>query len=276
MKFTTSTLASALLATGALAAPRSGLVERLQSRNVLGRLSLPPHKFDNSGEENKVLLKEGSGSADVQYSKNWAGIVRENPPASGTYTAVSATFTVPDPTATDNSGDMQAVSAWVGIDGDTYTQAILQTGVDSYIQNGEKSYDAWYEWFPNTAENFDLGLSAGDEIVARVEASSPSEGVAIIENKSSGQTATKTLSAPSGDATLGGQNAEWIVEDFNSGNSMVPLVNFGEVKFTGAQAQTQDGAYGVNDAEVLDIQQNNKVLAHVKVESDTEFSVTYQ
>lgn len=275
MKFTTA-IFSAILASGVVAAPRSGLAERLQARGALSRGSLPAHKFDHSDNENSVLLKEGSSSADVQYSKNWAGVVRENPPASGTYTAVSATFTVPDPTATDNSGDMQAVSAWVGIDGDTYTQAILQTGVDSYIQNGEKSYDAWYEWYPNVAENFDLGVSAGDVIVARVESSSPSKGVAIIENKSSGKTATKTLSAPSSSATLGGQNAEWIVEDFNSGNTMVPLVNFGKVNFTGAQAKTQDGDYGVNNAETLDIQQNNKVLAHVNIESDTQFSVSYQ
>ncbi|KAJ5114156.1 Concanavalin A-like lectin/glucanases superfamily [Penicillium angulare] len=269
MKFTTATLATTMLATGAFAAPRPGLVDRLQARGVLGRQSVP-------AEKNGVLLKDGGDSTDVQYSKNWAGVVRENPPASGTYTAVSATFTVPNPTATDNSGNMQAASAWVGIDGDTYAKAILQTGIDSYIQNGVKSYDAWYEWYPNSAENFDLDLSEGDVIVAKVESSSPSKGVAIIENQSSGKTVTKTLSAPSTSATLGGQNAEWIVEDFNSGSSMVPLVNFGEVTFTGAQAAAAGGEYGVNDGEVLNIQQNGKVLAKVDVQSDTEFTVTYQ
>ncbi|KAJ5580326.1 uncharacterized protein N7459_006311 [Penicillium hispanicum] len=276
MKFTTTALATAMLASGALAAPRAGLAERLQARGALSRQSLPADKLESLDEENSVLLKDGSDSADVQYSKNWAGIVREQPPASGTYTAVSATFNVPDPTATDNSGEVQAASAWVGIDGDTYTNAILQTGVDAYIQNGQKSYDAWYEWYPQTAQNFDLDLSAGDVIVAKVESSSPSKGVAIIENKSSGKSVTKTLSAPSTSATLGGQNAEWIVEDFNSGSTMVPLVNFGTVTFSGAQAQAGDGSYGVNNAETLDIQQNGKVLAEVNVESDTEFSVTYQ
>lgn len=276
MKFTTATLTAAMLTTGALAAPRPGLSERLEARGVLSRQSLPPSKFDNSGEENGILLKEGTGNANVQYSNNWAGVVREQPPPSGTYTAVSATFTVPDPTATDNSGDLQAASVWVGIDGDTYTKAILQTGIDSYIQNGQKSFDAWYEWYPESAENFDLSLSAGDVIVAKVESSSPSKGVAIIENKSSGQTVTKSLSAPSTSATLAGQNAEWIVEDFNSGNSQVPFANFGKVLFTGAQADADGGQYGVNDGAVLDIQQNGNLLADVKVLSDTEFSVTYQ
>jgi hypothetical protein len=269
MKFITPLLTTAILAGTSLAAPRSGLAERLQARGVLSRQS-------NPSDRNGVLLKEGSNGADVEYSKNWAGVVREQPPASATYTAVSATFTVPEPTATDNSGNLQAVSAWVGIDGDTYTEAILQTGIDAYIQNGQRTYDAWYEWYPRNAENFDIGLTAGDVIVAKVESSSPSQGVAIIENKSSGQSVTKTLNAPSTTATLGGQNAEWIVEDFNSGNTMVPFAKFGKIDFTGAQAKADGANYGVNNAAILDIQQNGEVKAHVEVLSDTEFSVTSQ
>lgn len=275
MKLTVTTITTAMLATGVLAAPRPGLAGRLEQRGVLSHLSLPLSKIDNSGEENGILMKEGSGNANVEYSNNWAGVVRESPPASHTYTAVSATFTVPDPTATDNSGDLQAASVWVGIDGDTYTKAILQTGIDSYIQNGEKSFDAWYEWYPDSAENFDLDLTAGDVIVAKIESPSSSEGIAIIENKSSGRSVTKTLSAPSTSATLAGQNADWIVEDFSTGNSQVPLANFGQVTFSGAQAATEDGEYGVNQGAVLDIQQNGKLLADVEIESDTQFTVTY-
>lgn len=275
MKFTAA-VAAAILATGALAAPRLGLAERLKARGVLNRRSIPTHKFDNSGEENGVLLKDGENHANVQYSKNWAGVVREQPPPSATYTAVSATFTVPEPTATDNSGNTQAASAWVGIDGDTYNTAILQTGIDAYISNGQKSYDAWYEWYPNAAENFNIDLTAGDVIVATVKSSSPSKGVAIIENKSNGQIVTKSLSAPSASATLGGQNAEWIVEDFNYGSSMVPFANFDQVTFTGAQARASTGSYGLNDATILEIQQNGQLLANVQIESDTQFTVTYQ
>ncbi|KGO69763.1 Concanavalin A-like lectin/glucanases superfamily [Penicillium italicum] len=270
MKFATTTiLTAAILAGSSLAAPRSSLVDRLQTRGALSRQSLP-------AEKKGVLLKEGTEGANLQYSKNWAGVVREKPPASATYTAVSATFTVPEPTATDSSGDMQAVSAWVGIDGDTYTKAILQTGIDAYIQDGKQTFDAWYEWYPLSAENFDLELSAGDVIVAKVETYSPSKGVAIVENETSGQSATKTLSAPSSSATLAGQNAEWIVEDFNTGNTMVPLVNFGKVEFTGARAEAGGAKYGIKNAAVLDIQQNGDVKAHVEIRSDTEFSVTYQ
>ncbi|CAG7919414.1 unnamed protein product [Penicillium olsonii] len=270
MKVSTTILATAMLAGSAFAAPRSGLLDRLYARGALTRRSIP-------AEKDSTLLREESQRANVAYSKNWAGVVREDPPPSATYTAVSATFTVPTPTATDNSNEMQAVSAWVGIDGDTYTEAILQTGIDAYVQNGEQSFDAWYEWYPNNAENFDIGLTAGDVIVAIVESSSPSEGVAIIENKSSGKSVTKTLKAPSSTATLAGQNAEWIVEDFNSGSTMVPLANFDRVDFTGAEARADNGqTFGVKNSAILDIQQDGDVKAHVEVTGDHEFSVTYQ
>ncbi|KAJ5951606.1 Concanavalin A-like lectin/glucanases superfamily [Penicillium vulpinum] len=269
MKFTKAILTTTILAGSSLAAPGSGLVERLQGRGALSRQSSP-------AEKKGILLKQGAEGGKVQYSKNWAGVVRENPPARATYTAVSATFTVPEPTATNESGEMQAVSAWVGIDGDTYTDAILQTGIDAYIQNGQQTFDAWYEWYPLSAENFDLQLSAGDVVVAKVETFSTSKGAAIIENKSTGQRVTKTLSAPSTSATIAGQNAEWIVEDFNTGNNMVPLANFGKVDFTGAQAEAGGVRYGTHDAAVLHIQQNGNVKAHVRVPSETEFSVTYQ
>ncbi|KAJ5481167.1 Aspergillopepsin-2 [Penicillium diatomitis] len=271
-------LTTATLVAGALAAPRSGLARRLEARGILGRRSVPPSKMETLVGENGVLVKSDDGSAEVQYSKNWAGVVREQPPAaSATYTQVSATFTVPLPTATDYSGDIQAASAWVGIDGDTYTNAILQTGVDAYVNsNGERAYDAWYEWYPNAAENFAIDLTAGDVIVATVKSTSPSKGVAIIENKSTGQSVTKSMSAPSSSTTLGGQNAEWIVEDFNSGSTMVPFANFGQIDFTGARAKTSQGDLGVQNATVLEIEQNGAVLAKVDVKSDSEFTVTYK
>lgn len=44
-----------------------------------------------------------------------------------------------------------AASAWVGIDGDTAQNSILQTGVDFYVEGSSVSYDAWYEWYPDYA-----------------------------------------------------------------------------------------------------------------------------
>lgn len=57
-----------------------------------------------------------------------------------TYKSVTASFTVPTPKA-PGSGSSYSASAWVGIDGDTYGNSILQTGLDFTITNGKVSYD---------------------------------------------------------------------------------------------------------------------------------------
>lgn len=60
-----------------------------------------------------------------------------------TYTSVTGTFTVPSPSAPDGGDDGQySAAAWVGIDGNTCTSAILQTGVDfTTSDDGQTTYD---------------------------------------------------------------------------------------------------------------------------------------
>lgn len=83
------------------------------------------------------------------------------------------------------------------------------------------------------------------------------------------QTVSKALTSS---ARLCQQNAEWIVEDFEEGNSLVPFANFGTVVFTGASAGTSSGTtVGPTGSVLIDIQQNNQVLTSV---SSTSSSVT--
>jgi hypothetical protein len=245
----------------------SNLTSRIQARS-LNRQS-HPNLPTPGGHEGTQSGSRTANTAAIAYSNNWAGAVREKPPAGGPYTAVSATFTVPAPTAVPGNTGMQAASAWVGIDGDTYVGAILQTGVDFYIENGQIHNDAWFEWFPDYAYDFDLGVNTGDVIVAMVQSFSPSEGIAVIENQSTGQKATQTMRAPKAEATLVGQNADWIVEDFQSGDSMIALADFGRVTFTGCEAQAQNGELlGLNGATIIELKQKNKVLTEVTVQGD--------
>lgn len=88
-------------------------------------------------------------TTQTEYSTNWAGAIQ----TSTKFNYVTGTIVVPTP-ADGASGGIKAAlegycaSAWVGIDGDTCDTAILQTGVDFCIQDGDVSYDAWYEWYP--------------------------------------------------------------------------------------------------------------------------------
>lgn len=140
MKF--STVASALVCAGsALAAPGTAKRAERHARRQLERSS---NLMQPVGEADQLIA--GTNDSHVSYSTNWAGAV-----LIGTgYTEVTATFTVPTPkTPTGKSAAKDwSASAWVGIDGDTCSTAILQTGVDFSIQNGAVSFDAWYEWYP--------------------------------------------------------------------------------------------------------------------------------
>ena len=127
----------------------------------------------------------------------------------------------------------------------------------------------WYEWFPDYAYDYSgISVSAGDEIKACVTASSTTSGVAKIENLTNGQTVTKDLSSS---YALCGQDAEWIVEDFEEGSSLVPFADFGTVTFSGTSAS----GYTASGANVLDIEQNGEVLTSVTI-SGSDVTVQYQ
>jgi hypothetical protein len=187
---------------------------------------------------------------------------------------------VPTPaTSPEGSPGIQyAASAWVGIDGSSCKNVILQTGVNFLVQGGRVSYggmllpssagytmspSAWSEWFPATQRFFhDITFATGDEVKLTVNATSTTSGRAVIENLATGQTVTRKLTSSS---ALFLQDAECIVGDFKRDGSLVPFSNFGSVAFTNAEATTSEGATeGPSDASfILDIQQNNKVLTSV-------------
>lgn len=256
MKFTSATVA--LFATGVLAASSNhGLATRVAGRN---RLSHPKQ----------------TNNTNVDYSSNWSGAVLTSPPSGTTFTSVSAQFTVPNPQSVN--GQAGSSSAWVGIDGDTYSAAILQTGIDFSVDaSGSVSFDAWYEWFPDYAYDFSgIDINVGDTIAVSVVASSSTSGTVTIQNLSTGQTVTQDLTAPDSSSALGGQNAEWIVEDYESGGGLVTLDNFGTVTFSSATAGLSNGEYvGVDGADLIDLEQNGQVLTSVSTPSSSEVVVSY-
>jgi hypothetical protein len=243
-------LSSFLLASVALAAPSSRLEARLTRRR------------ENRRSQPISRLESPAGTvSDVEYSSNWAGAVWGE--GDGTFTTVTATFTVPTP-----SGASGAASAWVGIDGDTCGNAILQTGVDFTVTGGKASYDAWYEWYPDYAYDFSgISISAGDVIKTTVTASSTTSGTAVIENLTTGQIVTQELTSS---YALCEQNAEWIVEDFEENGSLVPFVDFGTVTFSSATASGPSGTtYTTSGATIIDIEQNGQVLTSVTTSGST-------
>ncbi|KZT64968.1 hypothetical protein DAEQUDRAFT_677555 [Daedalea quercina L-15889] len=254
-----------VLATAAAAAPRGRrLSERLARRAEGSHLSRPVQLIEHP---------ELTNVSNVEYSSNWAGAVISE--SSGTWKSVTGTFTVPTPKAGSGSGSgsSYSASAWVGIDGDTCDTAILQTGVDFTISGSSVSYDGWYEWYPDYAYDFSgISFSAGDSVRLTVTASSTKAGTAEIENLTTGETVTKSITSSS---ALCEEDAEWIVEDYEEGDSLVPFANFGTVTFTSASATSGSGSTGPSGATLIDIEQNNKVLTSVST-SSSSVTVTYE
>ncbi|KAG8882331.1 hypothetical protein FRB97_007466 [Tulasnella sp. 331] len=266
MVYAAALLGNLLFASAALAAPSSRLAARLERRRE-GRQSQPINRLVPG-------ISQAGEVSNEQYSSNWAGAVYDGTPA-GTFKSVTGTFVVPTPKAASGQTSGSA-SAWVGIDGDTCGNAILQTGVDFTITNGKVSYDAhdrlttpaWYEWYPDYAYDFSgITISAGDSITTTVTATSTKAGTAVIKNNTTGKTVTKSLTSS---YALCEQNAEWIVEDYEEGSSLVTMANFGTVTFTGASAGlVSGGSEGPSGASLIDIEQNSKVLTSSSISSSS-------
>lgn len=244
MKFS-AVAAASLLAGSAMAAPGTAVRQaRAAKRAAAGVRHGNPVQYvqgPSASETNKT---------DVSYSSNWAGAVLVD---TG-FTAVTGTFTAPSP-STAGSG-----SAWVGIDGDTCSTAILQTGIDWTKSGSSITYDAWYEWYPDYAYDFTgISISAGDSIKVTVEASSKTTGTATVENLTKGKTVTHSFTGGV-DGDLCEYNAEWIVEDFEQGGSLVAFADFGTVTFSSASATKSGSAVGVSGATIIDLRQSSSVL----------------
>ncbi|KAI8938461.1 hypothetical protein NX059_004354 [Plenodomus lindquistii] len=276
MKFT-SAFVAAFMASSVYARP-STLAERVQSRAAGTRRNhqtLPLIKVGSGIKEN-ILASGDNETAHVEYSSNWSGAVLEQP-SSGYFTSATGRFTFPTPKFVGTGSGSESSSAWVGIDGDTCASGLLQAGIDLTVtKSGAVSYDAWYEWYPDYAYDFsNFPIKAGNVIQVDIVATTTTKGTVKLTNVSTGKSVSKTLTAPSG-SVLCRQNAEWIVEDFEQGGSLVALSNFGTVVFTAASATlSTGGTEGLSSATIIDLKQGSTVYTDVIINSGSQVTVKY-
>lgn len=257
-----SIFAPLLLATGSLAA----IGTEMRRQRSANRISTRAYGTRKSHTRFPTIGYVDQGDSQATTDSNWAGATL----VSTGYTAISGTVTVPKVSvpAGGSASTAYYASAWVGLDGDTCTSAILQTGVDFGIQNGKPTFEAWYEWYPAVSVDFPaMKLAEGDQIKMSINALSKTSGSAILENLTTGQTVSHNFTGQA--HALCEENAEWIVEDFESGGGLVPFADFGTVTFTGATATQNGAAVGPAGATVMDIAQNGKTLTSCSTSSDS-------
>jgi hypothetical protein len=218
------------------------------------------------------------------YSTNWSGYVVNG--SSGSVTYVQGSWIVP---AVTGSRFTTAYSSfWVGIDGFIGSSTVEQIGTDSDIQRGRPVYYAWYEFYPLEAmiQISGFTIKPGDVILASV---TYSYGVftLLITDETTGASYSTTGTVSGATET----SAEWIAEAPSSYSGVLPLANFGTVKFgndsTGVRGTCYAtigrltgsiGSFGSAVQEITMVSRRGavKALPSALSSDGTSFSVTWE
>ncbi len=208
----------------------------------------------------------------VTTSTNWSGYAISTP--AGAVTAVSGSWTVPTVTGTSTG----YAASWVGIDGFS-SPTVEQIGTEADIINGQPTYYAWYEMYPNYSVNLtNLTIKPGDLITASVSYLSGKYTLTIADGS---QKDTITQSGSSFQRS----SAEWVVEAPSSNSGVLPLANFGTDTFSNAQATIDNVAGPITDSFGKNVQAYEiNMVSNTRAAEDTTsalnaagtgFTVTY-
>ncbi|KAK4243279.1 hypothetical protein C7999DRAFT_18355 [Corynascus novoguineensis] len=225
-------------------------------------------------------------------SANWCGSVNRAPSGSDIQLAHG---TFQHPTCSVRSGQTypQASANWVGIDGDSYTSALLQAGTVCKIDNstGIVKHEAWWQWVPSAAytitsmpgqflRSFQVNschvtdslifiVAPDDWFEVTLDTTSTTSAEITISNLSQGQTySIRIQSGP----TLARADADWVVERPYYGTALSGFPTFTDVWFEQAyakQQQTTTTTMGVQGAKQYQIP---GLCASMEWEDDKEVS----
>jgi hypothetical protein len=160
-------------------------------------------------------------------STNWSGYAVSG--AAGAYRSVSARWTVPAAACT--SGDRYA-SFWVGLDGyGGHSHSVEQTGTDSNCTGRTASYNGWYELYPSAPVYFRTKVRPGDHIIASVTFHGADAYTLVLTDSTLGWSHTVMKEEPG----LARSSAEVITEAPSSTRGVLPLADFGAVRFAAAK-----------------------------------------
>jgi hypothetical protein len=155
-----------------------------------------------------------------EQSTNWAGYDA----IGGDFTSVTASWV--QPAIAPSSAETYA-AFWAGLDGDG-SSTVEQTGTLAYSENGEVSYEAWYEMYPAALQTVSLSINPGDSLTATVTSESGGQFDLTLTDHTTGKTANETETS----TTAQDYSAEVIAEAPSSETSVLPLADFGTVGFT--------------------------------------------
>ena len=186
-------------------------------------------------------------------SHNWSGYAATG----GTYTAVSATWSVPEFSASSSAG---VDATWVGIGG-VRSNDLIQAGTQQTVTgSGSTQYQAWIEMLPRASRPVPLKVHAGDSITVSISEQSTNQWEIDFTNNTTGQTYQTVQQYRSTHSS-----ADWVEEAPSGGRGgVLPLDDFGTVQFKDASAVKNGQTVTVADASaraITMVGSNDQTLA---------------
>jgi Peptidase A4 family len=217
-----------------------------------------------------------TGSVIPATSSNWAGYGAVGS-AKHTVTSISASWVEPALTCTSKTA---YVAFWVGIDGlVSSAPSVEQTGTLGYCSGGSAAYVAWWEIYPvnDIQEISKITVTPGDHFTASVTYSSSTTDFTMkITDTTTGATFTKNMAYSS----AARETAECIAERPSSGSTLLPLADFGKVKFIACDATISGTNAGIGTFATvyqIDMVKGGKTLASTgALKSSKTFTVTWK
>ena len=167
-------------------------------------------------------------------SSNWSGYVANG----GTYTSVTGTWVLPQVAATTTGAD----ATWVGIGGVTGTD-LIQAGTQATVTgDGSVTYSAWTEILPDFSRTAPLQVTAGDSVTVTITEQTNGVWLIVMVNNTTSDSYEKTLRYDSSRSS-----AEWVQEAPSTSRGIVPLSDFGTVRFIAGSAVRDGVSLGLSD-----------------------------
>ena len=173
------------------------------------------------------VTQPGPAASVTSSSSNWSGYAASG----GTFTSVTATWTVPTVSPTSSGAD----ATWVGIGG-LVSNDLIQAGTQAMVDgSGTVEYSSWIEMLPQSSRPVPLSVSAGDSVTVTITQQAGNDWLISMKNNTTKGTYSVTVQYASSNSS-----AEWVQEAPSVGRGLVSLDQFGTVQFSGATA-VRDG-----------------------------------
>jgi len=217
-------------------------------------------------QPNQPTIFAPVGGITLSSSYNWSGYTASG----GSYTAVGASWIVPQVSVGGNIG---GDATWVGIGG-IANRNLLQAGTQAITDSrGSVSYQAWYELLPGYSQTVPLKVNPGDSVTAAINQRSGNQWNITITDNTTGQNYNKIVTYNSSLSS-----AEWIEEMPLTNIGFIGLDNFGSINFTDAWTIKDGVKVELAQAGALPVTMMNYARQAIAtpglINSDNSFTIT--